>query len=245
MRVAFFASFPSPDFERICLRAGAFFFALAVPASSIAVTIPETGQPAVIAGAGRVVDGDTLDVGRTRVRLEGIDAPEIAQKCQTASGEDWPCGQKAASLLRSLIDQEDLACDSAGLDLYGRTLATCYEQGTNVNEAMVRAGLAWAFVRYSKAYVAVEAEARTQKVGVWQRPAEAPWDFRRNEWQVAEVAAPKGCAIKGNISAHGHIYHMPWSPWYAKVRIDEARGERWFCSEAEALGAGWRQASPN
>jgi hypothetical protein len=38
---------------------------------------------------------------------------------------------------------------------------------------------------------------------------------------------------------------MPWSPWYARVKIDVSRGERWFCSEAEALAAGWRPASPN
>jgi hypothetical protein len=80
---------------------------------------------------------------------------------------------------------------------------------------------------------------------VWQGYAEAPWDFRRDEWQVAEVTAPKGCAIKGNVSAHGRIYHMPWDPWYDKVRMDESRGKRWFCSEAEAIAAGWRPASPN
>jgi hypothetical protein len=90
--------------------------------------------------------------------------------------------------------------------------------------------------------VTVEADARTRKVGVWQGPAEAPWDFRHGEWKTAEVAAPKNCAIKGNISSHGHIYHMPWSPWYDRVRIDESRGERWFCSEAEAQAAGWRPA---
>jgi endonuclease YncB( thermonuclease family) len=235
----------SPHLKSTCLAAGAFFCPVLVPLAALAVTGPETGQPAVITGLGRVVDGDTLDVGSTRVRLEGIDAPEITQKCQTATGQSWDCGRAAAALLRSLADRKDLACDRTGTDRYGRTLATCFEDGNNINEAMVRAGLAWAFVKYSVEYVAVEAEAKAQWAGVWQGPAEAPWDFRHSEWQVAETAAPKGCAIKGNISAKGHIYHLPWSPWYDKVRIDESRGERWFCSEADALAAGWRPASLN
>ena len=91
----------------------------------------------------------------------------------------------------------------------------------------------------------VEKQAKARKIGVWQGPAEAPWDFRHGEWRVAETAAPKNCSIKGNISSHGHIYHLPWSPWYDRVSIDEARGERWFCSEADALAAGWRPASSN
>ena len=147
--------------------------------------------------------------------------------------------------LRTLAEQRDLACDRTGIDKYGRTLAVCYEDGVNVNEAMVRAGLAWAFVKYSTEFVAVEAEAKSRKIGVWQGAAEAPWDFRHSELRVAEKAAPKDCAIKGNISSSGHIYHLPWSPWYDRVNIDEARGERWFCSEAEAQAAGWRPASSN
>ncbi len=60
------------------------------------------------------------------------------------------------------------------------------------------------------------------------------------------AAAPDGCVIKGAVTKNGRIYHMPWSPWYDKVRIDDdpaKRGERrWFCSEAEAEAAGWRPA---
>jgi hypothetical protein len=46
--------------------------------------------------------------------------------------------------------------------------------------------------------------------------------------------------IKGNITNGGRIYHMPWSPWYEKVRIETTKGERWFCNENEAVAAGWR-----
>jgi hypothetical protein len=50
----------------------------------------------------------------------------------------------------------------------------------------------------------------------------------------------EGCRIKGNISGNGKIYHVPGSDAYAKTRIDESKGERWFCSEDEARAAGWR-----
>lgn len=67
-----------------------------------------------------------------------------------------------------------------------------------------------------------------------------PWEYRAEKWEVAEQEAPDGCPIKGNISENGRIYHAPWSPWYKKTKIDEAKEERWFCSEAEAVSAGWR-----
>lgn len=205
----------------------------------------DDGQPAIISGIGHVVDGDTLDVGATRIRLEGIDAPEIAQTCQTAWGETWNCGVAAATMLRKLAEHRELMCERKGNDRYRRVLATCFADGVDIDEAMVRVGLAWAFVRYSKRYVAVETQARSARVGVWQGAAEAPWDFRHNEWKVAETSAPKGCAIKGNVSSRGRIFHMPWDPWYDRVKMNPGKGKRWFCSEQEAIEAGWRPASAN
>lgn len=240
----FMTSFPH-RLSRTRLQAGAFFLSALLPLAANALSGRDEIAPAMIAGLGHVVDGDTLDVGQTRVRLEGIDAPEIAQTCQTASGETWNCGLAAAAMLRRLAEHKDIACDRSGMDRYQRTLATCFADGMDIDKEMVRSGLAWAFVRYSKAYVDVEAMARQQKVGVWQGPAEAPWDFRRHEWRVAEGTAPKGCAIKGNVSSRGRIYHMPWDPWYDSVNMDVSKGKRWFCSEDEAIRAGWRPASSN
>ncbi|MGQ0455488.1 MAG: thermonuclease family protein [Hyphomicrobium sp.] len=196
-----------------------------------------------MSGAARVVDGDTLEIAGERVRLEGIDAPEASQTCGTASGGQWACGRAAIQSLRSQIGAFEVTCERRGSDKYGRTLGICFANGSNLNEAMVNRGLAWAFVKYSKEFVDVEAQARVAKIGVWQGSAEAPWDVRQKSWQSAEMAAPDGCAIKGNISDGGRIYHPPWSPWYAKVQIDLDRGERWFCSEGEAVAAGWRPAA--
>jgi hypothetical protein len=60
---------------------------------------------------------------------------------------------------------------------------------------------------------------------------------------VADAAAQApGCLIKGNVSAKGErIYHSPGCRNYAATNVDPARGERWFCTEQEAIAAGWRR----
>ena len=193
-----------------------------------------------VSGFATVVDGDTLDIGGHRIRLEGIDAPEKAQTCQKQNGATWPCGDAAARLLTKLVAGQTIDCTSEGTDKYQRMLGLCVADGRDINEAMVEQGLAWAFVKNSTRYVAIEHDAKSSKRGVWQGRAEEPWIYREHRWQSAETKAPSGCAIKGNVTAKGRIYHMPWSPWYGKVTINSAAGERWFCSESEAQAAGWR-----
>lgn len=195
-----------------------------------------------ISGSATVVDGDTLEIAGEKIRLEGIDAPESAQSCGRAKGGIWACGREAADALAKLVAQRRVSCQNKGFDKYDRMLGVCSVDGTEINAEMIRRGLAWAFVKYSTSYVALEAEARVAAVGIWQGEAEAPWIYRENRWKVAEQRAPDGCAIKGNITENGHIYHMPWSPWYGRVKVEPAQGERWFCSESEAKNAGWRSA---
>jgi endonuclease YncB( thermonuclease family) len=195
-----------------------------------------------LVGQARVIDGDTIEISGRHVRLEGIDAPEMVQTCSDRAGNAWPCGRTAAKALEHLVAGGSLTCNDQGTDKYGRMLGVCFSGTRDVNAEMVRQGLAWAFVKYSRSYVREEAEARALHIGIWQGEAKPAWDFRAERWAGAEDAAPRGCAIKGNVSANGRIYHLPWSTWYGKVRIDEKKGERWFCSEAEALAAGWRPA---
>lgn len=228
---------------RASFIAGAFFCVCLTIAPVVHAGRHADGRtPASFAGRASVVDGDTIDIGSERIRLEGIDAPEAAQLCQRADGADWSCGRVAIKALRALIGNNDVVCDSHGNDKYGRVLAVCYADGRDLNASMVKAGLAWAFVRYSQIYVNEEAQARQALAGIWAGTAQAPWDFRQSGWTTAEMHAPKGCAIKGNVSSKGHIYHMPWSPWYNRVTIETRRGEQWFCSESEAQAAGWRPA---
>ena len=206
-------------------------------AARTAVTVP---SPGVVSGPAHVIDGDTIDISGTRIRLEGIDAPEAGQTCQTAQGETWSCGTAATREMVHMTRDQTVDCHSRGLDKYGRLLAICFVGALDINAEMVKRGYAWAFVRYSRQYVAEEAAARALHAGIWQGPAMPAWDYRAQRWTVVAVAAPEGCAIKGNISASGRIYHMPWSPWYDKVSMKPDAGKRWFCTESEALAAGWR-----
>lgn len=183
----------------------------------------------------RVIDGDTLEIDGTTFRLNGVDAPEHGQTCGT-----WKCGVEATDALVEIVKGRDIACDPISQDGYGRVIATCYAGDVDIGASLVDKGLAWAFRRYDDTYASMEDTARSRGIGIWSGDYLPAWDFRAARWQIASEAAPEGCPIKGNISRNGHIYHAPWSPWYNRTRIDTSKGERWFCSEAEAVSAGWR-----
>lgn len=193
----------------------------------------------------RVVDGDTLDVNSVRYRLHGIDAPEAGQTCADRVGSRWDCGQAAITFIKKLIVTGSVTCDDRGQDAYGRTLAVCFAGNKDINAEMVRSGMAWAFRRYSLDYAPLETIAAGAGVGVWQAATETPWDYRSQRWRSSDNSAPDpACPIKGNVSRKQEkIYHVPWSKDYGKTKIDESKGERWFCSEDEAVAAGWRAAS--
>jgi hypothetical protein len=192
-----------------------------------------------------VLDGDTLDIGLVRIRLHGIDAPELGQACAAASGGTWDCGTAAANRLAALVAGKNLACTGIERDAYGRIIATCLAGGRDVAEVMVAEGLAWAFLEYSRDYAATEDGPRAAGRGIWQAPTETAEAFRADRWQRAAALAPReNCPIKGNINGAGErIYHTPWSNYYSRTQINEASGEAWFCDEAEAEAAGWRPAA--
>lgn len=188
----------------------------------------------------RIVDGDTLQIGQTTYRLYGIDAPEHGQRCAKRGGGSWQCGKAATEYLQQLAASGQVRCDDRGQDKYGRTIGVCSVGNKDLNEQMVSSGHAWAFLRYSKDYEAVEKAARNKGIGIWQATTQPAWDYRADRWARAADQAPNGCPIKGNISKNGMIYHTPWSPFYSRTKINTAKGERWFCSEDEAVAAGWR-----
>ena len=206
-----------------------------------------TDAQADVTGPARIVDGDTLVVRNVKIRLHGIDAPERKQSCQTGAS-DYPCGQNATRALDKLIGSSVVRCVEKDRDRYGRVVAVCHAGSTNLNAALVRQGWALAYRRYSKDFVDDEAEARRNKRGLWAGRFTAPWDWRKERRQqktnqTATTPASNGCVIKGNISRRGDkIFHVPGGRSYKQTRINEARGERWFCTESEAESAGWRRA---
>jgi endonuclease YncB( thermonuclease family) len=130
-----------------------------------------------LTGAAYVIDGDTISLGGLRVRLEGIDAPELDQSCGAGQQGSWPCGRAAAAHLGRLASGR-VSCRIAGYDAYGRSLGVCTAGGQEINAQMVRDGMAWAFVRYGQTYAAAEAEARERRIGVWRGAAEPAWSYR-------------------------------------------------------------------
>ena len=194
-----------------------------------------------IQGLARIIDGDTIEVAGTKIRLHGIDAPELGQNCKGVNGAIWDCGKVASNQLRLFIGGDAVACFPRGHDAFQRVVASCQTVKVDLNASMVAFGMAWAFVKFSNDYVAIENQAKAGKVGIWQAANQTAWDFRGNRW-AGETAARAGkCIIKGNINRKGErIYHAPWSRSYKRTRVSEHKGERWFCDEAEALAAGWR-----
>ena len=112
-----------------------------------------------VTGSAHVIDGDTLDVGGVRIRLHGIDAPESGQSCR-AGGNRWSCGCGAARALAGWIGGSSIACQERDRDRYGRIVAVCRASGMNLNAWMVAEGWAFAYRRYSNAYVGEESAAR-------------------------------------------------------------------------------------
>jgi len=213
--------------------------------ASLCVLPAAAVSAAEVTGSARVLDGDTIEIGSTKVRLFGIDAPEGAQPCKDAARKNYPCGDAATARVRQLTAGKPVTCKGDQTDQYGRLLAVCSVQGKEINGTLVRDGLAWAFVKYSRAYVAEEQEARRAKRGVFAAENITPWDFRAGKWGTAEKDALKeGCVIKGNVNRKGeHIYHLPWQRDYSKINMNKGVGEKWFCNEGDAEKAGWRRAA--
>lgn len=197
----------------------------------------------VVSGKAHIVDGDTIVINGIKIRLYGIDAPEAGQKCKKVNGGSWPCGNEAIKVIVGLTEGNQVSCRGDFYDDFGRLIATCTSNKTEINKELVSLGLAWNFDKYSMHYKEIEKEARRKSVGVFQATTITPWEYRAKRWEVAKQIAPAGCPIKGNIGNNGRIYHPPWSPWYNKTKVTLSKGERWFCSEAEALAAGWK--APN
>lgn len=157
--------------------------------ASVAWFICSLAQAADLSGVPRVVDGDTLVIGATKIRLEGIDAPETDQVCLNANGARWTCGIDARDQLAAHIAGQVISCSSNGTDPYERTLAICLLVGEDLNAWMVHQGWALAYVQYSSAYRKVEQDARANQRGLRQGAFIAPWDWRHRNSKTVILGA--------------------------------------------------------
>jgi endonuclease YncB( thermonuclease family) len=130
-------------------------------------------------GQASVVDGDTLEIHGTRIRLWGIDAPESTQLCRGDDSLQYRCGAKAANDLDAFIARRPVDCMPINLDQYGRTVATCSAGGTDLGEWLVRGGLALDWPQFSKGrYDAAQRSAEHAGRGIWKGSYVEPWLYR-------------------------------------------------------------------
>ncbi len=133
-----------------------------------------------------VIDGDTLRLDGVTHRLFGIDAPELHQAC----ADGWPAGVMASEALSGLVRGRQVTCEPErdrykrrSIDRYGRVIAVCRADGVDLGAAMVRAGQAWTFIRYSANYLPQESEARATRAGVHAHDCLPAWEWRARQRQ--------------------------------------------------------------
>ncbi|WP_298332369.1 thermonuclease family protein [Asticcacaulis sp.] len=149
---------------------------------AILLLLPSLSAARDLAGRPRVLDGDTVVLEGTKVRLHDIDAPEREQWCLSPTSAWYPCGEHAARALSQAIGTGDIRCQSRGTDRYGRILGVCNTAGgLNLNSWLVRAGYAVSYNGHTGSYLWEEAEARAAGRGLWSGTFELPADFRRRK----------------------------------------------------------------
>jgi endonuclease YncB( thermonuclease family) len=128
-----------------------------------------------------VIDGDTIEIHGSRIRLHAIDAIESRQKCLLANGTEWRCGTDAANAFAKKVGRSPVECRVNDEDRYGRFVAKCYQNGEDLNAWLVANGWAVAYPQYGRDYMAQEAEAKAAKRGIWASRFIMPWDWRRGQ----------------------------------------------------------------
>ena len=142
----------------------------------------------IISGIARVIDGDTIQIHKKKIRLFGIDAPEKNQQCRKpwltmsfiSFSKDYPCGQISTDKLKNKINNKLIICKWTNKDRYKRYIAECFKDKININAWMVRNGYAVAYRKYSKKFVSQEIFAKKEKLGLWSGTFIMPWDYRKN-----------------------------------------------------------------
>ncbi len=210
-------------------------------------TVGTSTQSGTLVKVTRVVDGDTIEIeGGERVRYIGIDTPETVDPRKPVQCFGVEASKKNKELVEGKMVR--LEKDITDRDKYNRLLRYIWLGDTLINQELVEQGFAKSYsyppdIKYQDKFVAAEKKAREDKIGLWTACTSetAPATVVTPASQTS--ATDPSCTIKGNISTSGEkIYHMQGCGSYLKTTIGESRGEKWFCTEAEAQASGWRKA---
>lgn len=132
-------------------------------------------------GKAFIIDGDTLKINDTKIRLVGVDAPEISQKCKIR-GHVENCGEVVKLRLVQATSTKDVTCYDHGKDYFGRILGECYVEDLNINKWLLREGLAvYYYNKDFKSYKIFEILAKQDKVGLWDSEFQNPKDYRKQQ----------------------------------------------------------------
>jgi micrococcal nuclease len=231
---------------------------ITLPAAAGASCVPASNERQT-AKVVKITDGDTIiveiDGQEFHLRYIGVDTPETGD----------PGGSAATEFNRSLVEGKTvtLVKDTSEVDRYDRLLRYVFVGDVFVNNELVRAGYAssgsWppdtaCDSQFSKTFQT----AKANMVGLWLptatiKPYVAPTVIKTAAPEGGSTSAsscpngctdpPAGCVIKGNINSEGvKIYHVPGGGYYDQTKISPDKGERWFCTEAEAVANGWRKS---
>lgn len=141
-----------------------------------------TAEPAqeILTGSAYVVDGDTITIKKTQIRLFGIDAPEL----------NHPHGKKAKWALVSLCKGQKVSAEITEKDVHGRTVAKCYlPDGKDLSAEMVKLGLAIDWPKFSGGrYGALETPDARKKMWL----ADARQKGRMHVWEKFEARQKAG-----------------------------------------------------
>jgi endonuclease YncB( thermonuclease family) len=139
----------------------------------------------VISGRAHVIDGDSLKVAGTQVRMFGIDAPEWRQRCRGADGHPYRCGRWAFRALAKRLRSAPVRCEPRARDRFARLVATCYQGNEDLAHWLVAQGLALNWPRYSgSTYADAQDAARRAERGLWQGAFVRPWEWRHGAGNV-------------------------------------------------------------
>ena len=151
------------------------------------LSIKANSQEKKIQGLAKVIDGDTIKILNQKIRLFGIDAPEMKQKCKKpfisisflTLNKEYDCGVVSTIKLKKKIINKEISCLINNKDKYGRFIGECFYKNININGWMVENGYAIAYLKYSKKFLMLENLAKNNKKGIWQGKFEKPWNWRK------------------------------------------------------------------
>ncbi len=186
-----------------------------------------------------VHDGDTFTLGDgQRVRLLGVDAPELPTSAEASAGKA-NCGaaQVAKEKLTGLVLNKTIRITEEKRDTYGRRMGLVWVGTTLVNEVMLKEGLArpdYTPNSQNEKLKSAYRDASDNNRGIHSATCK----------KTSPVPPNKKCTIKGNIdkATWAHLYHFPTCRHYNQIVLDEDMGEGFFCTEKEAQAAGFTLA---